>query len=270
MTRAASPPDARLAAPLAALAGEGAVRGIFLGGSHGRGRADAFSDIDLIAVADPADHARLVDIWTRALDDTLTPVHRMERVGPTSLVNVVCDDWLRVDLLLRADLRGRARDLLLPLHDPSDLFSGLPGTLPAATPDAGRVEGIVREFLRVIGLLPVGAGRGEDVVLLTGLGHLRDLTIRLMLEDCPEADRGGALHLSRLLPPERMAALAALPTPPCERGALIAANLAHAELFLPLARELTARTGGTWPAAFEEATRRRLRDALGVELPDAQ
>ena len=46
--------DGRLAAPVAILAGHSAVRGLFLAGSHGRGHADRWSDIDLVAVADGA------------------------------------------------------------------------------------------------------------------------------------------------------------------------------------------------------------------------
>ena len=260
-------PDARLAAPVEALARRAEVRGVFLGGSHGRGRADAWSDIDLIAVAEPAEHAAIADAWGAALDAAITVVHRMERRGRTTLLNAIGADWLRVDLLLVPDLGGRARDLLAPLHDPLDLRQTLPETLPPATPDPGRVASVTREFLRVLGLLPVGVGRGEAVTLLVGLGHLRDLLIRLMLEECAEADRGGALHLSRLLPPARMAALAALPTPPPEPNAIVQAHLAYAETFLPLARTLHRRLGIAWPAAFEEATRRHLRHALGVTLP---
>ena len=128
----------------------------------------------------------------------------------------------------------RARDRLRPLLDRDGLHDRLPGTLPSARPDPKRVAFVVEEFIRVLGLLPGGLGRSELVLLTTGAGLLRDLLRDLMLETCPLLDRGGMLHLSRLLTPEQMAELEALPYP--DREEVVAAHLAIAQAFLPLAR----------------------------------
>jgi hypothetical protein len=88
----------------------------------------------------------------------------------------------------------------------------------------------------------------------------------LMLEECPLPDRGGVLHPSRLLTPAQMAVLRQLPYPRPEREAVIAAHVAVAAVFFPLAREMAARIGTVWPDAFEAALRRRLKAELGITL----
>ena len=100
---------------------------------------------------------------------------------------------------------------------------------------------------------------------MKGAELLRDLLRDLMLEACPLPDRGGMLHLSRLLTPEQMAVLETLPFPRPEREEAIAAHVATAAVFLPLARRMTDELDLHWPTAFEKATRAHLRRA-GVAL----
>lgn len=47
---------------------ETGIRALFLAGSHGRGTADAFSDVDFLAVAAPDDHEAVALAWRRILD----------------------------------------------------------------------------------------------------------------------------------------------------------------------------------------------------------
>ena len=54
-----------------------------------------------------------------------------------------------------------------------------------------------------------------------------------MLEGCPLPDRGRMLHPSRLLTPDRMAALDALPHPRPGREEAIAAHVAIVRAFCP-------------------------------------
>jgi hypothetical protein len=87
-----------------------------------------------------------------------------------------------------------------------------------------------------------------------------------MLEECPLANRGGALHPSRLLRRDQIALLEALPYPGPDRDALIAAHVAMAEAFLPIARRMSRELGLAWPEAFEAATFRHLEAELGLGL----
>ena len=86
-----------------------------------------------------------------------------------------------------------------PLIDPDDLHSALPDDLPPGAPKPARVQGLIEEFIRVLGLLPVAIGRGEHVVAARGAGLLRDKLIDLMLEDAalPEDHASRRDHSSR-------------------------------------------------------------------------
>ena len=81
-------------------------------------------------------------------------------------------------------------------------------------------------------------------------------------------DRGGALHLNRLLPAERQQLLIDLPVLRATRESVIEAHVACAAVFLPLARDLHDRCGLVWPQEFEDATRHHLTKALSIELPE--
>ena len=259
--------DPRIDAAAAELAAHPALRALFLAGSHGRGDADAVSDVDLLALAQAGDHDGILAAWRRALETQAPLVLWQARGGAGRLANAITEDWLRIDLhVVSPDrLAGRSRAMLRPLHDPGGLWDALPATLPPAEPDAQTVLRLTREFLRVLGLLPVALARQEWVLAVRGAGLLRDLLVDLMLETSPEPDRGDALHPSRLLSAAQVATLETLPYPGPRRDEVIAAHVATAAAFVPLAQELCARAGATWPAAFEAATRAHLARA-GVTL----
>jgi hypothetical protein len=254
--------SAFITAVAARVSGDPRVVSLFLAGSHGAGTADAFSDVDFVAVAGAADHAVVADLWRDAVQRVEPVVFWSERRVQGILLNAITESWLRCDVVIVApgDFGRRCKAGVTVLFDHADLYAGLPDVLPPVVPDGARVARIINEFIRIMGLLPVGVGRGEDVLLVKGVALLRDLVCDLMLEDCMLADRGGALHLQRLLTPEQMAVLRGLPYPGPERVALIAAHLAVAGVFFPLARGMATRLGVVWPAAFEAALRRRLED----------
>jgi Nucleotidyltransferase domain len=244
------------------------VQGLFLAGSHGAGTADQFSDVDLLVIAEEDHHLDIAAMWRGILDDLCPVVFWNQRRSRGLLINCITENWLRCDLYLSVpqDFSGRYQSTLKVLFDPTGLHATLPLVPPVAHPDAGKVGFLINEFIRVLGLLVVGAGRGEHVLLVKGVGLLRDMLIELMLEKCTLSERGGALHLNRLLSADQMATLLGLPYPGPDRAALITAHVALAEAFLPLAREMALALSLEWPEAFEAATRRNLWAALGVRI----
>lgn len=244
------------------------VEAAWLAGSLGRGAGDAFSDVDVLVLT--AD-GRLSEVAERYAAD-VSAIAEPALINPLfggRVLNVVTLDWARFDLsFVEADQLGR--------HDASaltDLFNKS-GRAPSrrdrapyrTTPET--LSKLVNEFLRVLGLLVVGTGRGEHVLGLTGVDLLRQMTFELMLEEngLGQADRGGMLHRWPLLTPDQQAELAGLAPVVADRDGIIAADVALARIFLPRARRLAAKIGMAWPEAFEAATRRHLHEALGVVL----
>lgn len=239
--------------------------GLFLSGSHATGTADAFSDIDLVGIAEPVDQAALVAEWRQALD-RLSPLvlFRSFPQQQSCLTNAVTADWDRVDLYLQSPalFARRAAGSVVALHDPENRLA----TLQAVDrPDPGpKIAHLAEEFLRVLGLLHVAAGRGDYVTAVTGAGLLRDHLISILRYEAG-VEQEGALHLSRSLAAPDMAMLYALPVPKPDRASVLAASLALAHAFVPRARAMLEDHGLPWPATLEDATRRRLTKSFGSE-----
>jgi hypothetical protein len=247
-----------------ALAADQRIRGLFLSGSFGRGTADAYSDVDLLAVADPADHEAIVTTWRPTLE-TIAPIVYFNRLPWALVLNAITDEWLRCDLDITAPdrLAGRTQDRLKPLIDRDNILATLPATLPVRGIDPAKLQATTNEFIRVLGLLPVALGRDEiELMAASGTGFLRRFLTDLLILEVNLPDPGGALHLSRVLDPARMAVLASIPLSRLTRESAIDTNLALAHAFFPRAKSLYATLGLQWPETFETATRAHLGRAL--------
>ena len=262
--------DQLITAVAEAMSDKDAVRGLFLAGSFGRGTADRWSDVDLIVIAAPAQHAALAADWRVTLDAITPIVFWNELNRGVLIINAVSEGWLRCDLSIVAmeTFGRRAKNTVRPLIDRDGIYDALPPSLPPRAPDPGTVSHLIHEFIRMLGLMPVGLGRGEYVTMVLGVGMLRGHLEALLMQDVSEPDPGGILHQSKLLPPEQMQLLKSLPYPGPEREALIEANLAIAREFMPRARIMARRLGLEWPEVFEAATRRHLAATLGQAAGD--
>ncbi len=251
------------------LRSESRVEAAWLAGSLGRGRGDEYSDVDTLALASDGMAAEVSAALAANLAGVAKPV-LVNRLYGGRVLNVVTEDWQRFDIsIVQGDELNRydARDLTL-------LFNRS-GRNPPVHPDISYVTppdqllNLVNEFLRVLGLLPVGAGREEWTLGLTGVDLLRRMTVDLMLEEngISPARRGGALHRNPLLTAEQREALENLAPQSANRESIFEANREFAAIFLPRARRLADRIGMPWPTPFEDATRRHLKKTVGLELP---
>lgn len=257
--------DGLIARATAHAEADGRVRALFLGGSLGRGGGDAFSDIDLIAVVAPADHRAFAE-GARAWVEAITPiVHWHVPHPPLPLFCAITPGWERLDLTVTVPgMITGTQATLKPLLDHDAVHAALPASAPSRRdPDPRKVEAMVREFLRVLGLLPMVRGRGELVVGITGAGLLRQHGIALLVEAQGFHPPPGALSLSRVLPPEDLALVEALPLPGASPDSVVETSLAWAGAVLPRARALCDRIGAPWPEPFEAATRAHLKCSLG-------
>lgn len=251
-----------------ALAADTDIEAAWLAGSLGRGGGDAYSDVDVLALVGGRPATEVGLRYARDAAAIAEPVLVTPLYGGR-VINVVTADWGRFDISFvePAELVRHDAGKLTVLFNRGEQA---PPTRPARAyrPAPETVLALVNEYLRVLGLLVLGVGRGEWVLSLSGHDILRRLILDLMLEENGVApgDRGGVLSRYKLLTPEQLAELRALSPVVADREGVIAANIELAAIFLPRARRLAGQIGLEWPEAFEAATRRHLRDRLGVEL----
>ena len=245
------------------------VRALLLSGSHGNGRADAYSDVDFVLVSAEGPSDEVAELWRDAVERTGEIVLWWDRNVRPALINAITADWTRTDVVILEPERmgSHARASLRPLFDRDGLHDRLPKEAPPHRSSPARLRRQIEEFIRVLGLLHLAAGREEYINGVAGVFHLRTKLLDLLIEETAAPDRGGALHLNRLLTEEQKQLVTALPPPLAERDAMIAAHLAYARAYLPRARRLAERWGVAWPERFEAVTWDKLDRSLGIARP---
>jgi hypothetical protein len=245
------------------------IRALYLSGSYGTGLEDAYSDIDFVLVAEDGATDEVAQIWRDAVAQTGEIVLWWDRINVPVLINAITSDWTRTDVvILKPDQLGaQVQSNLKPLFDHDNLYDGLKPSAPETVPNTAKFRYQIEEFIRILGLQDLAAGREEYINGVLGVFHLRNLLVDMMIEQTNAPNRGGVLHLNRLITDEQKAVLMALPPAIAERDAMIAAHLAYAKAYLPLARSRAAEIGVDWPEAFEAATWAKLGKSLKVERP---
>lgn len=245
------------------------VRALFLGGSHGNGLADQYSDIDFVLVSTEGASDAVAELWRQAVGQTGDIVLWWDRSVRPALINAITEDWTRTDVvILKPDQMGsQTQSALKPLFDHDGLFEQMPEVAQQGGPSPARLTYQFEEFIRILGLLHLGMGREEYLNGVLGVFHLRNLLVDLLIEETAAPHRGGVLHLNRLITDEQKELLLSLPPPVPERDALIAANLAYAKAYLPRARKMALQRGIDWPERFEAATWQKLKETLSIERP---
>lgn len=245
------------------------IRALFLGGSHGTGLDDTYSDIDFVLVAPDGATDEIAQLWREAVEKTGHIVLWRDRMARPGLINAITADWLRVDVvILKPDQMGAQRqDGLKVLIDHDQIYENLDEVTPTPTPSPAYVRYQIQEFVRILGLLPLSVGREEYINGVLGVFHLRNLLVDLMITETGVRHRGGVLHLNRLITDEQKAVLTGLPPAVATRDQMIAGHLAYAAAYLPRARRRAEQWGVDWPEEFEAATWVQLEKTLGIERP---
>ncbi len=242
------------------------IQALWLHGSLAHGGGDAWSDIDLVAQVDAADQVGCLKDYGGPQPGLPERVHTLEVYG--CIINSVTTTWERFDIVFLPEtlIRKTYGAELKPLSGTAVQLDPKPETENDSGTSA-RIEALILEFLRVLGLGPVAVGRGEWIVGQQGHSLLRDMTVNLMLEGngVPRSARG-AKRVNRYLTPEQQASLEAITPPASNRDSLLESQSAIGRLFLSEARPIAARMGIPWPEAFEMATRRHLKAALSLDI----
>lgn len=244
------------------------VEALLLGGSLGRGEGDAYSDVDLIIVTSPAAHAAFVE-GVRPWAASIAPPVLWRQIYPgLPLFHAVTADYLRYDITVTtAQHVAESADRVRSLVDKTWIHARLAPSRERPPLSAQAVHDVAEEFLRILGLLPVGVGREDWAAVAAGVGLLRQQLQALMILEQRPVSPPGALALTRLLPPEDLALLAQVAAPPATREGGTSGSLALAKAFLPRARRLASQAGASWPQELETAVRDHLARELAVDLP---
>lgn len=243
--------------------------GAFLGGSHGRDEADAYSDVDIYVVVAEADE--IPDLLARLEEsvDEIAPILFSKVLPNARTINCITMDWLRFDLTVVSgiELAFVAGGAVRPLFDRLGLADALAATRTSAPePTADGILEIANEFIRVLGLSMVVKGRDDLLVAQTGTNLLRDMLIRTMaMENAPQPRRG-VLAQQRDLTPDQVAVLLDLPPLDATWPSIFARTSAIAAQFFPRARALADELDAPWPETFERVTRKLLKDRIGLDV----
>ena len=245
------------------------IRALFLSGSYGNGMADVYSDIDFVLVSEEGASDAVAEVWREAVGKTGEIILWWDRINVPVLINAITKDWTRTDvIILKPDQMGRqTQNALKPLFDHENIYESLAKTAKKPEPDLKKFRYQVEEFIRILGLLHLAVGREEYINGVLGVFHLRNQLVELLIEETDAPNRGGILHVNRLITDEQKDLLTSLPPAVPNRGALISAHLAYAKAYLPRARLRAARLGMAWPERFEAATWARLEETLSIQRP---
>lgn len=232
------------------------VRALWLGGSLGRGVADAGSDLDLIVtVADAAHEAFVGDgdsTWA-----PLNPVMSFEIPGLPGSFVLTTLDGLRVDTVLEresdvADTRYRhrvrvfdRRATLTPVPPADDAEHG---------PDVSALESIATEFARQLAIFPDAVVAREDWLLGQEAVHnYRRFLYQLYVESNQPLPPMGVKQWSAKLTAGQRDRLVSLAVPGADRAAVIGAMREIQQVIRTEGRALIEAAGGSWPEAAVEA-----------------
>ncbi len=245
------------------------IRALFLSGSYGNGLADEYSDIDFVMVAEDGASDAVAEAWHSAIGKTGEIVLWRDRTNVPVLINAITKDWTRTDVIIlkRDQMSSHTQSSLKPLFDHDSIFDSLAKTEKNNEPNLTKFKYQIEEFIRILGLLHLAAGREEYINGVLGIFHLRNLLVELLIDETSAPNRGGALHLNRLLSSQQKDLLTSLPPAIPNRELMISAHLAYAKAYLPPARTRAQRIGLEWPEKFEAATWAQLGTTLSVQRP---
>jgi hypothetical protein len=236
------------------------VRAVWLGGSLGRGVADAGSDLDVIlTVADDSFDEFAADWrgWLARVTPTVLARELPGLPGSWYSLTPACE---RLDVVTeRAGAepwRGR-RDRLL-VFDRDGAFGSaagppVPAALPAG-PDPGRLAEIVEEFFRQQAIFPAAVvARGDWLLGVVGIQQVHLMLYQLFVESNQPLPLMGIKQWSAKLTPRQRECLEALPPPAPRRDTVLQAMRAAAAAFRAQAREILDAHQVPWPDALDTA-----------------
>jgi hypothetical protein len=230
---------------------------LFLGGSVGRGVADAGSDLDLLATVADEYFDQVAQTIDRDLAAVIEPVITLPIPGMPGSFAYTTALGLRLDLVLErvSDVDRPAFRHRVPVFDrenvtsliapPADLNSG---------PDPEALQAVLQEFHRQQAIFPAAVVAREDWLLgQEGVHNTRLMLYQLFVEANQPLPAMGVKQWSSKLTEEQRDLLASLEPPAPARAPVIAAMTSVRAAFRTIGRATAEAAGATWPAEMDAA-----------------
>lgn len=243
------------------------IMAAFLGGSRGRGEADAFSDVDLCVIAKADAFEALVGDRTGFVGRLGNPLF-LEDFGFTGLVFFVLDDGIEGELFFGSD--GRLEELepgptFRTLFDPGGILEGV--AFAEERTDPAEQQEVLRQILswfwHELSHFITAIGRGELWWAAGQLESLRGHCVNLVrIEHGAFAGEEPYEKLDRAID---LAALSPIAETfvPIERGALLRAARALVRFYTEKAPGVAEANAATYPLELENLMVKRLDDLGG-------
>lgn len=239
----------------------------FLGGSHGRGEADAYSDVDLCVIAKHDAYEALVRDRAGFLGRLGTPLF-LEDFGMAGLVFFVLDDGTEGELFFGSEDRLEELEpgpTFRTLFDPGGILEGV-AFAEERTDPAEQLE-VLRQILswfwHELSHFITAMGRGELWWAAGQLESLRGHCVNLVrIEHGAFAGEEPYEKLDRTIDPGALSPLAETFVP-MERGALLRATRVLVRFYTEKAPGVAEANGATYRLELEELMVKRLDDLAG-------
>ncbi len=233
--------------------------------------ADEFSDIDFhVAVRAEAIESFRGTGWADFIA-TFTPTVAFRPFGSGMGGYAITPDWMHFDVAVHSagDHFLRAGAGIRPLFDRyGDLLPREPlvQTIERGAPYFP--DDVVQWFFYMLGNLAVVVGRDEPVLGMNGAVMLcYTCLVPLMHAEQGVVRTGGNKRMRAFLTDEQHTVLQSLPAVEATLPSVVESYAATSEVFVSRGRALAGQTGGDWPEAFEDATRRHLERSIGRPIP---
>jgi hypothetical protein len=248
------------------------IRAMWLGGSLGRGVADAGSDLDVVLAVAPGSFADFAESWRAWLAGVTPTVLAKELPGLAGSFYSLTGSCLRLDVvaeragpvppgalgrrLLVLDKDGTAGDAQPAAAEPG-------GPLPEAGPDTARLAGLTEEFFRQLAIFPAAVVARDDWLLgAVGVQNVQLMLYQLLVESNQPLPPMGVKQWSAKLTPQQRLTCAGLPVPSPSRESVLPAMRVAAATYRLCALEILAANDVPWPAPLDDAVQRCLEAEL--------
>jgi predicted nucleotidyltransferase len=240
------------------------VGAAFLGGSHGRGEADAYSDVDLCVIAKDEAYEALLGDRAGFVGRLGTPLF-LEDFGFASLVFFVLDDGIEGELFFGSE--AQLEDLepgptIRTLFDPGGILEGVAFAEERADPAEQRevLRQVLTWFWHEVSHFIAAMGRGELWWASGQLESLRGHCVNLVrIEHGAFAGEEPYEKLDRTIDPAALSPIAETFVP-IERDALLRAARALVRFYTEKAPGIAEAHEATYPVRLEELMVKRLDD----------